>query len=341
MISRKYRQIRILLLLLFCSSTVFAQPKIIFDTDFGGDADDLGALAMLHTFINRGDCQLLAVMNWTMDKDAVPSIDAVNRFYLHPNIPIGTRKGKTDHEDANYNRILAENFPYKLTYNNVPDATDLYRNILSKAADSSITIVTTGPLLNIQNLIKSGSDKYSPLKGSELISKKVKEFVIMGGQFPKGKDEWNFNGNMPGVTKFVLEHLKVPITFTGFELGSQIKTGEIFNHIDPETPLYKGFLYYSKNAPWMKADFKGKILPNSSFDETAILYAVKGGVGTYWEKIEGGYCEADDTGGNKWIKSKNSNQSYLKLKESPEVMATLIEVLMLNKVDEFIEMDEE
>ena len=266
MVIIKYRQIWVLLLLLFCNTTLFAQPKIIFDTDFGGDADDLGALAMLHTFINRGDCELLAVMNWTMDEDAVSSIDAVNRFYLHPNIPIGTRKGKTDHENANYNRIIAENFPYKLTYNNVPDATDLYRKILSKAADSSITIVITGPLLNIQNLIKSGPDNYSQSKGSELISKKVKEFVIMGGQFPKGKNEWNFDGNMTGVTKFVLENLKVPITFTGFELGSQIKTGEDFNNIDPETPLYKGFLYYSSHAPWMKANFKGKILPNSTFD---------------------------------------------------------------------------
>jgi len=279
-------------------------------------------------------------MSWSVEENAVSAIDAINRFYLHPNIPIGTRKDKTFKDDANYNFAIAENFPYKLTYNNVPDATDLYRKILSKAADSSITIVTSGPLMNIQNLIKSGPDNYSPLKGSELISKKVKEFVMMGGQFPKGKDEWNFNGNMPGVTRFVLANLKVPITFTGFELGSQIKTGEIFNNIDPETPLYKGFMYYSSHAPWMKDNFKGKILPNSSFDETAILYAVKGGVGTYWDKVNGGYCEADDNGGNKWVKSKDSKQSYLRLKESPEVMATLLEVLMLNKVDEFIEMDE-
>ena len=68
---------------------------------------------------------------------------------------------------------------------------------------------------------------------------------------------------------------------------------------------------------------------------------MKGGVGTYWNRVEDGYCEADENGGNRWIKSKNSNQSYLRLKESPEVMSTLIEVLMLNKIDEFIEMDEE
>lgn len=337
---KRYLPLLILLFVIMNSTSLLAQPKIIFDTDIGGDADDLGALAMLHTFIKRGDCELLAIMSWTLEENAVSAIDAIDRFYLHPNIPIGTRKGETFKDESNYNRVIAENFPFKLTYNDVPDATDLYRKILSAAADTSITIVTTGPLKNIENLIKSGPDKYSPLKGSELISKKVKEFVMMGGQFPKGKNEWNFNGDMPGVTKFVLENLKVPITFSGFELGSQIKTGEIFDNIDHETPLYIGFLYFSGHAPWIKADFKGKILPNSTFDQTAILYAVKGGVGEYWDRITGGYCEADDHGGNKWVNSKDSNQSYLKLKESPEVMATLIEVLMLDKVDEFIEMDE-
>ncbi|MEZ5107095.1 MAG: nucleoside hydrolase [Draconibacterium sp.] len=331
-------KIKLLVLLLLLATNLFSQPKIIFDTDIGGDADDLGALAMLHTFIKRGDCELLAIMSWTTEIYAVPAIDAINRFYLHPNIPIGTRKDATYTSEASYNKIIADNFESELTYNDVPDAVKLYRKILSNAADSSITIVTVGPLMNIQNLIKSGPDPYSPLSGSELISKKVKEFVMMGGHFPKGKNEWNFNGNMPGVTKFVLNELKVPITFSGFELGSQIKTGAIFNSIDDQTPLYQGFLYYSEHAPWIKAQFKGQILDNSSFDQTAVLYAVKGGVGTYWDKIGGGVCEADDTGGNKWVKKEDSNQAYLKLKEAPEVMATLIQVIMLNNLDEFINM---
>ncbi len=330
----------ILSTLLFCVLISAAQPKIIFDTDIGGDADDLGALAMLHNFVKRGDCELLAVMSWTTDEYAIPAIDAINRYYLHPNIPIGTRKDKTYTSETNYNRVIAENFQYKLSFNDVPDATELYRKILSVAEDSSITIVTVGPLMNIQLLLKSGPDKYSSLTGSELISKKVKEFVIMGGQFPKGDDEWNFNGNMPGVTKFVLNNLQVPITFSGFELGAKIKTGAVFNQIDEQTPLYQGFLYFSEHAPWMKDQFKGKILDNSTFDQTAVLYAVKGGVGKYWDRIEGGFCEADDNGGNKWVKQKESNHSYLKLKESPEVMATLIEVIMLNQFDEFMEIEE-
>ncbi len=336
----KKLQISILLLLVFFSSTIFAQPKIIFDTDIGGDADDLGAIAMLHNYVSRGDCELLAIMSWSDDKYAVPAIDALNRFYLHPNIPIGVRKDGTSTSQNNYNQAIANNFEYKLTYEDAPETVDLYRKILSSAADTSIVIVAVGPLKNIERLLKSKADKHSQLNGSDLISKKVKEFVIMGGKFPKGENEWNFNGNMPGVTKYVLNNLKVPVVFSGYELGVKIKTGAIFNEIDKETPLYQGFMYFSEHAPWMKDQFKGKILNNSTFDQTAVLYAVNGGVDVLWKKVTGGFCEADDTGGNRWVKRENSNHSYLKLIEKPEFMELLIEAIMLNKFDDIVPPDE-
>ncbi len=31
------------------------QAQLIFDTDLGGDVDDLGALAMLHHFVDKGE----------------------------------------------------------------------------------------------------------------------------------------------------------------------------------------------------------------------------------------------------------------------------------------------
>jgi len=337
----KILKISILLILILSSLLSFSQSKIIFDTDIGGDADDLGALAMLHNYVKRGDCELLAIMLWTTDEYAVPAVDAINRFYLNPNIPIGTRKDGTYRSKENYNQVIADNFEYKLTYNDVPEVVDLYRKILASAADASITVVTVGPLLNIQRLLQSKADKHSPLNGSNLISKKVKEFVVMGGQFPKGDNEWNFNGNMPGVTKFVLENLKVPIVFSGFELGAQIKTGATFNNIDPETPLYKGFLYFSEHAPWIKSQFKGKILNNSTFDQTAVLYAVNGGVDVLWEKITGGFCQADEKGGNRWVKRENANHSYLKLIKPPEFMEILIEAIMLNKFEDIVPQEEE
>jgi hypothetical protein len=146
---------------------------------------------------------------------------------------------------------------------------------------------------------------------------------------------------MPGVTKYVLENLKVPIIFSGFELGASIQTGAIFNTIDENTPLYQGFMYFSEHAHWMKDKFKGKILNNSTFDQTAVLYAVNGGVDVLWEKVTGGFCEADDNGGNRWVKGKASNHSYLKLIETPKFMETLIEAIMLNRFEDIVPPEEQ
>jgi hypothetical protein len=152
----------------------------------------------------------------------------------------------------------------------------------------------------------------------------------MGGQFPEGKSEWNFNGNMPGVTKFVIQNIDVPITFTGYEVGHPIKTGEVFNAIDPQTPLYVGFFHFSNHASWMAKFRTGKIIDNPSYDQTAVLYAVRNGTGKYWDKINNGYCKPDENGGNQWIMGAPSNHAYLKLKMDHEAMATLIEPIMLN-----------
>jgi hypothetical protein len=317
-------------LLPFFAVISYSQVKIIFDTDFGGDADDLGSLAMLNNFIDKGECELLAVMCWTTEQYAVSAVDAVNRFYGHKDIPVGARKADVYYESWNYCKPIADKFPYKLTHANVPDAISLYRQILARSDDKSIVIVTVGPLMNIQNLILSGPDSYSNLTGKELIAKKVKEFVIMGGQFPEGPSEWNFNGNMPGVTRFVLQNISVPVTFSGYEVGIVIKTGEVFNAINPDSPLYVGFMHFSQNASWIKDNFKGKILDNATFDQTAVLYAVRNGVGKYWDRIEGGYCDPDEIGGNKWISGPLSNHSYLKLTADSEEMALCIESIMLN-----------
>jgi inosine-uridine nucleoside N-ribohydrolase len=328
---KKLKFVLSIFFLFFHSITTLAQPKIIFDTDFGGDADDLGALVMLHNFVDKGECELLGIMCWSTEQFAVSAIDAVNRFYNHSNIPIGTRKDSVKYQEWCYSKPITDKFPYKLNHKNVEDATVLYRKLLSQNKDSSVTIVTVGPLKNIENLIRSEGDSITCLTGKELIEKKVKEFVIMGGQFPSGKWEWNFWGEMPGVTKFVIDNLNVPIVFSGFEVGEKIKTGEVFNSINHNTPLYVGFLHFSNNAPWMKKFYNGKIIDNSTFDQTAVLYAVRNGVGFYWDKVQNGYCKPDEKGGNVWVVGNKTKHSYLKLKMKPEEIAEIIEAFMLGE----------
>lgn len=307
------------------------QAKIIFDTDHGGDADDLGALAMLHNFHTRGECELLGIASCSTEQYVIPAIDAVNRFYNNPNIPMGIRSKNSHFSGENYNKPIADALLHKLTNQDVPLSVDLYRKLLSEQDDISITIVTVGPLKNIMDLIQSESDNYSPLNGKKLIEKKVKRFVVMGGHFPQGKNEWNFNGNMPGVTKFVLKNLTVPVVFTGYEVGVAIQSGAVFENLEKNHPLYVGFNHFSQNASWMKDRYKGKILDNSTYDQTAVLYAVRGGEGTYWEVVNNGYCVAEENGDNYWVEGDKYNHSYIVLKNNAEEMARLIEALMLNE----------
>jgi len=313
------------------SISLYSQTRIILDTDFGGDADDLGALAMLNNFIDKGECNLLGIMCWSTEKYAVSAIDAVNRYYNHPNIPISVRKDQTILTDWNYSKSIADRFSHQLNLENVPDAIILYRKILAESPDKSIVIVTIGPLKNIENLLNSKSDSLSNLCGKDLIEKKVKEFVMMGGKYPEGDWEWNFEGGMPGVTKYVISNITVPITFSGYEVGVDIKTGEIFNKIDHNTPLYVGFMHFSENAAWVKENFKGKILNNSTYDQTAVLYAVRNGTGLYWDKVSGEMCVPDEKGGNKWIKNNKSSHSYLVLKMDKEKIAKQLESFMLGE----------
>jgi hypothetical protein len=69
----------------------------------------------------------------------------------------------------------------------------------------------------------------------------------------------------------------------------------------------------------------------SSFAQTAVLYAVRFGIGTYWDKVSNGICVPDEKGGNTWKHTENSNHSYLKLTMDQDEIARAIEGMMLGE----------
>jgi len=302
----------ILLLVLSCQ-TAPEPTKIIFETDFGGDADDLGALAMIHEFQRRNELELIGITVFNTERYTISAIDAVNTFYGYPDIPIGLRNGESHLNPWNHSKAIADVLPFDLDQSDAEDAVKLYRRLLSTSKDQEVIIVSVGPMKNILDLLNSPADALSPLNGNDLLHAKVKEMVIMGRNFPESNYEWNFGGDMPGVTKAVLEQLDLPITFLGAEIGDEIRTGQVFNQISQAHPLYLGFYHFSQYAPWVKDRFGGEILDNATFDQGAILYAARGGIGQFWNRVVDGRCVADSLGGNKWVSIANSKHSYLKL----------------------------
>lgn len=55
--------------------------KIIFDTDMEADVNDVGALAMLHGFANRGEADILATISSSLNPWAAPIIDVINTYF--------------------------------------------------------------------------------------------------------------------------------------------------------------------------------------------------------------------------------------------------------------------
>lgn len=308
-------------------------PKVIFDTDFGGDADDLGAVAMLHYYQDRGYIDLLAITSWSNEAYAIPALAAVNQFYGRPDLRLGVREVDTWRTDWNYSKSIADAFPYDQgVVDRIEPAVDVYREILADADANSVTIITVGPLANIRNLLRSAPDQYSDLNGADLVDAKVDRFIIMGGQFPSGitahGPEWNFNGNMPGVTQEVLATIERPIVFSGYEVGDALRYGMALNDHPKDTPLYVGYKYFSEHAPWMKTFYNGRILDNASFDQTAVMVAAFGDNDTYWTFSEPGTLTTDETGIATWQSDPDGRHRYLILTNALNAAVAEIERAM-------------
>jgi inosine-uridine nucleoside N-ribohydrolase len=203
------------LLLPFCS---FAQiEKIILDTDIDSDVDDVGALAMLHTLADHGKAEILGIIVTSDDQHAPQCTDALNHYFGRPEIPIGVEKNVDLRSFSKYTKTIAQEFNHRLrSYDEAEDASYLYRKLLTDQADSSVTIITIGHLTNLRNLLDSSPDQYSNLPGLDLVKRKVKLWVCMGGHYPEGK-EANFYRPDPESTMVAVEKWPGKVVFSRWD----------------------------------------------------------------------------------------------------------------------------
>ncbi|BFP40146.1 hypothetical protein FGF1_09910 [Flavobacteriaceae bacterium GF1] len=321
---------RKLLLCLFVFSAVFGigqkneVPQIIFDTDMGGDIDDLGALYALNVYADQGKCNIKAVMSsWAMAFH-VDGIDAVNTYFGRPDIPIGAHEDEWYEVEA-YTWFLGEEFPHDITGRKAPKATELYREILSKSEDTSITIVVTGRLNNIEKLLKSGPDIHSKKNGIDLIKQKVKHLYIMGGGYAgQSFPESNFKWGGEGLTQYVIENCPSPMIFNGLEIGHADEgyaTGERINDLSSGHILKEGYGYFFKNPPeWTRLAPDDTIKPWSIWDIITVQVAVTG-VQDYFEEVSVGHNHVLKSGLNVWKDDPDKDHTYLIKKMEPEVYA--------------------
>ncbi|MBD3393100.1 MAG: nucleoside hydrolase [Chitinivibrionales bacterium] len=320
---------RLIVVLAFAACAV---PNIILDTDFGGDVDDCGALAVLHALADNGECNILAVMLSVPDYLSGPAVDVVNTFYSRPDLPIGVAhrdifedrtfslpKSQKVMACGSYAEYLADNYPHDVaTSDELPLSTNLYRQILASRPDTSVTIVTVGYLINIAHLLQSPPDEYSDLCGRDLVAKKVKAWSCMGGAYPEGR-EWNFWAlNMGPATKFAVDNWPRPVTFSGYEIGSAILTGSTLAEETPyDNPIRRAYDIY----------LCGEGKNRESWDLTAVLYAVRG-LADYWAAETNGCNEIAADGSNAWQASPDKQHAYLKQLKSTSEMKDILDGLL-------------
>ena len=298
-----------------------AEPvPIILDTDIMSDVDDVGAIAILHAMANRHEASILAIGVCVKNPWSSLCVDALNTYFGRPEIPLGVLKGPGADRKSRYAEGIAREFPHALkSADDAPDAALLYRQVLAKQPDGSVVIVSIGLLTNLQNLLKTAPDQFSPLSGRDMVKQKVRTWVCMGGKFPQGK-EYNLIADGPAAA-YTINNWPTPIIFSGWEIGNEIVTGAGLRAAPTDSPVRRAFDLYN--------GLKGR----QSWDETAVLYAVRGlngGLADYWDLHASGHIEVNPDGSNVWKDSLDGKNSYLVRKMPPAKIAEAIEELMLH-----------
>ncbi len=297
--------------------------QIIFDSDINPDYDDVGAITMLHAFADSGKANILATVASNKYDLVGPTIEVFNTYFGRPEIPIGAPKTDAPSMECfqKWSDSITAHYPHKLKSTaDAEDAVIVYRRALSKAEDTSVVIVTVGFLTNMKNLLLSPPDSFSELNGKDLVKKKVKRLVCMAGMFPSGKE---YNVYVDSVaSKVTFDSWPTKIIFSGFEIGSKIRTGLRVIAQPGSNPVKDVFRI---SMPVWKGDSAGRY----SWDQTAVLIAVNG-ISPYFNPVKGKIIVHPD-GSNEWQNEENGMHEYVSFKMPKDQLTQVIENLMLHK----------
>ena len=241
-------------------------PKIIFETDFTADVDDVGALAVLHALADRGEADILAVSYNEAQPNAAAAIRAVNAWYGRPDLPVGVFKGQLDAPDDAHSRYIDGLASMRGDAEEQPAESSLrlYLRVLRRQPGRSVTIVSVGFLNNLHDLLE-----HDPA----LVEAKVKELVLMGGV---RNDGFNFvrHNSAPWVEN-VLRRWPTPVVVS--QEGADIETGGGLNATPKHNPVREAYRLW----------WRGEVRDRSSWDQVAVLYGVRGLGGIFAEATTG------------------------------------------------------
>lgn len=276
--------------------------SIILDTDIGPDCDDAGALAVLWRLQARYGFDVPAVINCTSNPYGCGTIRAINRYYGHGGVAVGMYEKEGFLADSSrYSPGVCEAFGEEP---GGEDSLKVYRRVLTAAEDDSVILVTIGPLTTAARLLR---------EERELFAAKIHAVVSMAARYPSGREYNVYCQAEDGSYFFNNLPEGCPCVFSDFDIGWKIFTG--FTPEDEEeygnTPVFLAYKLHTDGR-----------LVNSSYDLTAVHFAVTGETDGMYGLTEALRCEIDTEGNNVFTPDpKGGCYCMTKLKSDEELAA--------------------
>ncbi|MDD2381302.1 MAG: nucleoside hydrolase [Mariniphaga sp.] len=300
--------------------------RVIFDTDVGGDVDDAGALAVLHSLAAHGEIEILAIGVVIGHKDTVPFVHAVNTWYGSPDLPIGTIKGEAPYSRDEYMGPIVAEYPHTLTQETAPDVVKLYREVLASQPDQSVTLVAVGPATNIYNLLNSAPDEISPLNGIELMRRKIKFYGAGGNgncELPKGRCGFNYRMDLTassGETKLLPSDF--PTVYAGGS-GSILRVGAAYKEVRPDHIIRRSYEEY----------YDGTAKDRQAWDQLRVLYAFRPSSRFLWNTSLPGNVQVWMDGVIAYSPEPNLNRSWAYVNDFITLREMLSELMIYDPRD--------
>lgn len=316
--------------------------KIILDTDMDLDVDDAGALAMLNALADNGEAEILGVICNAPTPYGASTIAAIDRYYGRPDVPVGDMPPDEYLYDpafnaryrgyalstpyGDYNRPIFRRFNHGIKSRaDVWDGVKLYRKLLAGAPDKSVNIAAVGLVTVLEDLLGSGPDQYSPLSGKELIAQKINKLVCMVGARGDRVGRPDFNWGFDGRGDAERISRQWPSTLVISPGGSNVKTGDrLITETPTDNPVRVAYELFLAGR---------KTRDRSSWDQIAVLYAVRGADGLFTERTGRRLDMTAEPFSYKWRDAQPGEPAHILLKQTATAaqLKQIIEDLMVQK----------
>jgi Inosine-uridine preferring nucleoside hydrolase len=297
-------------------------PRVIIDTDLSRWWDDASTIGLANVLHQRGKLRILGIVSNVPNRVAVAAIDGINTAYGHGDIPLGAVAGSdADTFQHGYTDELVRRLPNSVRdHTDVPSAVALYRRLLARQPDHSVTIVSVGGYTNLAGLLASKAGQGSSLDGRALVADKVKRLVQMDGIFPGGGPAFtNQKIDLESANAVVGgEGWPTPIAWVDGLGGIQTKVGgalcsEAARH--PMRIVYE--VLFACGPPG-----------DGNWDAPTLLYAIGDLPGAFSEQGQGGAAVINPQGGLSWeVPSPRPNDLYVHVVDQSTLNQRIDELL--------------